>query len=157
MARREQSQAKIAGLHPIVFITGMVSLLTDLSSQMIVPALPLFLTTVLHVQVAEIGVIEGIAESTASILKLFSGWISDRIGRRKPLMLAGYGFSNLIKPLFALTATWGQVLAIRFLDRFGSSPPCSLWGTRRMRSWCFGHRTWGWPVDWLRSPTLPSM
>ncbi|MCL6517077.1 MAG: MFS transporter [Alicyclobacillus sp.] len=102
-----------------MFVTGLVSLFTDLSSEMIVPVLPLFLTAVLHVQAGEIGVIEGIAESTASVLKLFSGWLSDQMGRRKPLMLAGYGFSNLIKPLFAVCTSWGQVLFIRFADRFG--------------------------------------
>ncbi|MFC4768181.1 MFS transporter [Effusibacillus consociatus] len=75
----------------MILVLGFVSLLTDLSSHMIVPVLPLFLTSVLHVQVGTVGVIEGIAESTASVLKLFSGWISDRFGRRKPLMVAGYG------------------------------------------------------------------
>ncbi|WP_303802886.1 MFS transporter [Alicyclobacillus macrosporangiidus] len=114
-----QNERKVAGLNPVIFVTGLVSLFTDLSSEMIVPVLPLFLTSVLQVQVGEVGVIEGIAESTASVLKLFSGWISDRMGRRKPLMLAGYGFSNLVKPLFALSTSWGQVLAIRFADRFG--------------------------------------
>ncbi|WP_018131921.1 MFS transporter [Effusibacillus pohliae] len=102
-----------------MLVVGWVSLFTDVSSEMIVPILPLFLTTVLHVQTATIGLIEGIAESTVSILKLFSGWLSDRIGRRKPLMIVGYGLSNLVKPLFALSTTWGQVLAIRFADRFG--------------------------------------
>ncbi|UOF90289.1 MFS transporter [Fodinisporobacter ferrooxydans] len=106
-------------MNSAIFFIAMVSLFTDLSSQMIVPILPLFLTAVLHVQVGTVGLIEGIAESTASILKLFSGWFSDRIGRRKPLMIAGYGVSNLVKPLFALSASWGQVLAIRFADRLG--------------------------------------
>lgn len=113
------SQRTRLGIAPVIFIVGMISLLTDMSSEMIVPVLPLFLTTVLHVPIAAIGVIEGIAESTASVLKLFSGWISDRMGRRKPLMIIGYGGSNLIKPLFALCSTWGQVLTIRFADRFG--------------------------------------
>ncbi|MCQ6282217.1 MFS transporter [Bacillus sp. EB600] len=102
-----------------MFVLGMVSLLTDLSSQMIVPVLPLYLTTVLHVQVGTVGIIEGIAESTASVLKFFSGWISDQFGKRKLLMVVGYGLSNLIKPFFALSSSWGQVLFIRFADRFG--------------------------------------
>jgi MFS family permease len=106
-------------MNRVIFITGLVSLFTDLSSEMIVPVLPLYLTAVLHVSTGDIGIIEGIAESTASVLKLFSGWLSDKIGRRKPLMVAGYGFSNLIKPLFALTNSWTQVLCIRFADRFG--------------------------------------
>jgi MFS family permease len=113
-----QNERKIAGLNPVIFVTGLVSLFTDLSSEMMVPVLPLFLTSVLQVQVGEVGVMEGIAESTASVLKLFSGCISDRIGRRKPLMLAGYGFSNLVKPLFAVSTSWDQVLAIRFVDQF---------------------------------------
>ncbi|WML48154.1 MFS transporter [Neobacillus sp. PS3-34] len=112
-------EKKVFGVSSIIFWVGVVSLLTDLSSEMIVPILPLFLTGVLHTQIMTIGIIEGIAESTASILKLFSGWLSDRMGKRKPLMLAGYGFSNLIKPLFALTTSGWQVLLIRFGDRFG--------------------------------------
>lgn len=106
-------------LHSAIFITGLVSLFTDLSSEMIVPILPLFLSSVLHVQISTIGLIEGIAEATASILKLFSGWLADRMGRSKPLMIVGYGFSNLVKPLFALSSSWGQVLTVRFADRLG--------------------------------------
>jgi MFS family permease len=106
-------------MSPVIFIVGLVSLLTDLSRQMIVPILPLCLTTVLHVQVGTLGVMEGIAESTASILKLFSGWMTDRVGKRKLLMVVGYGLSNMVKPFFALSASWGQVLVIRFADRFG--------------------------------------
>lgn len=103
----------------IIIVTGLTSLLTDFSSEMIVPILPLFLTSVLHVTVSDVGVIEGIAESTASVLKLFSGWISDRLGRRKPLIVLGYALSNITKPLFALSGSWGQVLAVRFVDRIG--------------------------------------
>ncbi|MCL5045303.1 MAG: MFS transporter [Actinobacteria bacterium] len=100
-------------------VAGLVSLFTDISSEMIVPVLPLFLANTLKVPTGAIGVIEGIAESTASILKVFSGWLSDRVSRRKPLMVAGYGFSNVIKPLFGFATSWGQVLVIRFADRFG--------------------------------------
>ncbi|MEB3103138.1 MFS transporter [Ferviditalea candida] len=107
------------GLNSTIVVLGLVSLFTDLSSEMIIPVLPLFLTSVLHVQAGAIGVIEGLAESTASVLKLFSGWFSDRIGKRKPLMVFGYGLSNLVKPLFAVSASWGQVLGIRLADRFG--------------------------------------
>ncbi|TCP57885.1 Na+/melibiose symporter-like transporter [Tumebacillus sp. BK434] len=112
-------QHRLFGMNRIIFVIGLVSFLTDLSSQMIVPILPLYLTTVLHVQVATVGVIEGIAESIASILKWLSGWASDRYGKSKPLMVAGYALSNLVKPLFALSTTWGQILAIRLADRFG--------------------------------------
>lgn len=108
-----------SGITRNVFVAGLVSLFTDISSEMIVPILPLFLTLTLKVPPTAIGLIEGLAESTASILKLFSGWFSDRMGRRKPLMLAGYGFSNIVKPLFGFSTSWGQVLTIRFADRFG--------------------------------------
>ncbi|BCJ86744.1 MFS transporter [Effusibacillus dendaii] len=116
---KSSKRKSFLGLTPVILVLGLVSLLTDLSSQMIVPVLPLFLTSVLHVQIEAVGIIEGIAESTASVLKLFSGWISDHFGRRKPLMIVGYGLSNLVKPFFALSSSWGQVLAIRFADRFG--------------------------------------
>jgi MFS family permease len=106
-------------MNPVILIVGMVSFLTDLSSQMIVPILPLYLTTVLHVQVGTVGVIEGIGESIASILKWLSGWMADRYGKSKTLMVAGYALSNLVKPLFGFSTTWGQVLAIRLADRFG--------------------------------------
>jgi MFS family permease len=106
-------------MNPVILVLGFVSLFTDLSSNMIVPILPLYLTTVLHVSVGSIGIIEGIAESTASVLKLFSGWITDRLGKYKLLMLIGYGLSNMTKPLFALSATWSQVLMVRFSDRIG--------------------------------------
>jgi MFS family permease len=119
MESKKELKRQFFGLNIFIFVLGLVSLLTDLSSQMIVPILPLYLTSVLHVQVGTVGIIEGIAESTASILKFFSGWISDRFGKRKWLMVIGYGLSNLIKPFFALSSTWGQVLFIRFADRFG--------------------------------------
>ncbi|MDP4087064.1 MAG: MFS transporter [Bacillota bacterium] len=109
----------LIGVSSIIFWVGCISFLTDLSSEMIVPILPLFLTSVLHTQVGTIGIIEGVAESTASVLKLFSGWLSDQMGKRKPLMMIGYGLSNLIKPLFAITTSGWQVLLIRFGDRFG--------------------------------------
>lgn len=88
-----------------VFAAGLVSLFTDISSEMIVPILPLFLTSVLGAPVAALGLIEGVAESTASLLRVFAGWISDRTGRRKPLMLLGYGLANLTKLLLALSTS----------------------------------------------------
>ncbi|MDP2859614.1 MAG: MFS transporter [Bacillota bacterium] len=93
-------------LHANVWVTGMISLFTDISSEMIVPVLPLFMTNVLGVAATSIGIIEGIAESTASILKVFSGWISDRAGKRKPMMVLGYGVANLVKPFFAWLAVF---------------------------------------------------
>ncbi|MCZ8515082.1 MFS transporter [Paenibacillus filicis] len=134
-------------MNRVIVVLGLVSFFTDLSSNMIVPILPLYLTSVLHVQVQNIGIIEGIAESTASILKLFSGWITDRVGKHKLQMLIGYGLSNLTKPLFALSATWGQVLMIRFSDRFGkgirTSPRDALVAdstTKEERGKAFGFR-----------------
>ena len=91
----------------------------DFSSEMVYPLVPLFLSSVLGVQKSVIGLIEGIAESTASLLKVFSGWLSDRLGRRKWLMAIGYGISTLSRPLVATAPNWGQVLASRFMDRFG--------------------------------------
>ena len=91
----------------------------DVSSEMIYPLVPLFLANVLGVNKSVIGLIEGIAESTASILKIFSGWFSDKIGNRKWLMAAGYGISTLSRPIAALAAGWQQVLGSRFIDRFG--------------------------------------
>ncbi len=107
-------------LSPTVKALGVVSLLTDLSSEITVRTLPLFLANVLGVGTAIIGLIEGIAESTATLLKLVSGPLSDRIGRRKALALWGYGLSSFTKPLlYFATAGWQLVLAVRFLDRVG--------------------------------------
>ena len=101
-----------------VWVAGLVSLFTDISSEMIVPVLPLYLTGVLGAPAMVVGLIEGVAETSASLTKSVSGWLSDQVGRRKPLMVFGYGLSNLIKPLLGLTTGAGQVLAIRFADRF---------------------------------------
>ncbi len=91
----------------------------DISSEMIYPLVPLFLANILGVNKSIIGLIEGIAESTASLLKVFSGWYSDRIGNRKWLMVAGYGISTLSRPILALAAGWHHVMGFRFVDRFG--------------------------------------
>ena len=102
-----------------VWALGLVSLFMDLSSEIIHALLPLFLTTTLGVSVAIVGLIDGISEATASISKVFSGYISDRIGRRKPLILLGYGLGALSKSLFALAGTAPVVLGARFADRIG--------------------------------------
>ncbi len=102
-----------------VWILGVVSFLTDASSDMIYPLLPLFLSEVLGSSVLFIGLIEGVAESTASILKIYSGWLSDKLRKRKLLVSVGYGLATLAKPILsATTASW-QVLGLRFADRFG--------------------------------------
>ncbi len=102
-----------------VWVLGLVSLLMDTSSEMIHALLPLFLTVTLGASVALVGLIEGVAELTASIVKLFSGYLSDWFGRRKPLILMGYGLGALSKPFFALATTPLIVFAARFADRIG--------------------------------------
>lgn len=102
-----------------VWMLGFVSLFMDLSSEIIHALLPLFLTTTLGVSVAVVGAIDGVAEATASITKVFSGYVSDRIGKRRPLILIGYGLAALTKPLFALAGTAPVVLGARFADRIG--------------------------------------
>lgn len=108
-----------ARLHRNVVALGLVSLLTDFSSEMIYPLLPVFLTTTLGAGPAALGVIEGVAETTASLLKLFSGVWADRTGRKKPLVVSGYGLSAAMRPLVGLATSWGHVLAVRFSDRIG--------------------------------------
>jgi len=102
-----------------VFWMGITSLFTDISSEMIYPILPIFLTSYLGVSKAFLGLIEGVAESTASILKIFSGWFSDRFRRRKPPVVWGYSLSALSKPLLALSTSGIHVLFLRFFDRVG--------------------------------------
>jgi MFS family permease len=98
---------------------GLVSFFMDVSSEIVHALLPLFLTTTLGVSVAMVGLIDGIAESTAATSKVFSGYVSDRIGRRKPLILLGYGLGALSKPFFAIAGGASLVLAARFADRIG--------------------------------------
>ncbi|MCS7065354.1 MAG: MFS transporter [Fimbriimonadales bacterium] len=107
-----------ARLPKAVVALGAVSLLNDISSEMIYPLLPLFLAQ-LGASVAFIGLIEGIAETTASLLKLVSGWLADRFGRYRQLTAFGYGLSVLTRPLLALTTAPWQVLGLRFADRLG--------------------------------------
>ena len=119
MAKTEAIRDQAIPLDPTVRALGVVSLLNDFSSEVAVRTLPLFLANVLGVRIGIIGLIEGIAESTATLLKLVSGYLSDRTGRRKALALWGYGFSNLTKPLLYFATSWGLVLVVRFLDRVG--------------------------------------
>jgi len=98
-------------------LLGWVSLLNDIASEMILPLLPLFLVQNLGVSRTFLGVIEGVSESAASFLKLFSGWVSDQVKKRKPLLYIGYGVSTFLKPLFALVTNGWQAMAIRWGDR----------------------------------------
>lgn len=104
-----------------VFTLGIVSLFTDLSSEMIYPLLPVFFTGLVPAGLAAVyvGIMEGIAESSASILKLVSGRLSDRLGRRKILVVTGYGLSTACRPLMAMAAVGWQIIALRFADRVG--------------------------------------
>jgi len=102
-----------------VYAIGLVSLLNDASSEIIYPLLPVFLSAVLGAPASAIGVIEGAAESISSLLKLFAGNLSDRIGKRKALVVGGYAVANTVRPLLAFASNWYQVLAIRLVDRVG--------------------------------------
>ena len=112
-------RGKIFGLNPNVFFLGMVSLLTDVSSEMIFTLLPLFLSNVLGAATTIIGLIGGLSESADAVFRIFSGWVSDRVGRRKSLAVLGYSISTIAKPFMYLATSWGGVLAIRFGDRVG--------------------------------------
>ena len=102
-----------------VVVLCLVSFLNDAASEMITPLLPIFLTATLGAGPAVVGLVEGLAEATASVLKLISGRLADRGIPAKSLVLSGYGLSNLARPLIGLAAAWVAVLLLRFLDRVG--------------------------------------
>jgi MFS family permease len=108
-----------SGLTRNVTFLGIVSGLTDISSEMLYPIVPVFLTAVLGAPMQVVGVIEGAAEATASFVKILGGRLSDRSGRRKPFVVGGYSLSAVAKPLLALASTWHFVLFARFVDRMG--------------------------------------
>ena len=107
------------GLPRNVVAIGLVSLLNDASSEIIYPLLPVFLAGSLGASARVIGTIEGLAESISSLLKLFAGYLSDRLAKRKLLVVAGYSLASIARPLLAFAHSWGQVLAIRLTDRVG--------------------------------------
>ena len=102
-----------------IWMIGFVSLLMDISSELVLSLLPVFMVTALGIPPLAVGLIEGASEATAMIVKVFSGVLSDAVGKRKPLALLGYGLSALVKPLFALATTASSVFAARFVDRIG--------------------------------------
>jgi len=102
-----------------ILTMGLTSFFNDVASEMIYPIVPIFLTSVLGAPVAIVGLIEGVAESTASILKVISGWLSDKYQKRKSFVIAGYSFSTISKILLSLAYSWPFVLFARFIDRFG--------------------------------------
>jgi len=116
---RNRKSGIFRGITRNLFLLGLVSLFTDLSSQMVFPLIPLYLVSVLGAGASVVGICEGAAETTASLIKVFSGYWSDRVKRRKPFVLIGYSFSAITKPLFALAKVWPLVLAIRVLERIG--------------------------------------
>jgi MFS family permease len=111
--------ANLRRLHPNIWVVTATSFLTDISSEMIVYLIPLFLANVLGVRTAVIGLIDGIAETTASLLKIYSGALSDKLGKRKGLAVLGYGLSTIAKPFLYFANSWGWVLGVRFADRTG--------------------------------------
>jgi MFS family permease len=102
-----------------VWAVGLTSFFMDISSEMVINIIPLFLANVLGVQTSIIGLVEGVAEATASLLKIFSGWLSDKLGGRKKLAVAGYSLSALTKPFFYFANTWGMIAGVRWADRVG--------------------------------------
>lgn len=112
-------QNRLRRLPRNVWVLTITSLLNDISSEMLINLVPFFLANVLGVRTAIIGLIEGIAETTASLLKIFFGMLSDRFGRRKPFVVAGYALSASTKPLLYFASAWGWVLGVRVADRVG--------------------------------------
>jgi MFS family permease len=122
MTESETTISQEAGLRTLprnVWAVSLTSFFMDISSEMVINILPLFLSNVLGVKTNVIGLIEGIAEATASLLKVFSGWLSDKLRARKWLAVAGYGLSALAKPFFYVANSWGAVAGVRWADRVG--------------------------------------
>ena len=116
---KDAAAGKIWGFNRNVFFLGVVSFLTDVSSEMIFTLIPLFLSNVLGAATTIIGLVGGLSESLDALFRIFSGWFSDRIGKRKSLAVAGYSISTIAKPFMYLASTWGIVLGVKFGDRIG--------------------------------------
>ena len=112
-------KARIKDLPRNVWAVSLTSFFMDISSEMVINIIPLFLSNVLGIKTNIIGIIEGVAEATASVLKVFSGWLSDKLRGRKWIAVLGYGISALAKPFFYFANSWGAVASIRWLDRIG--------------------------------------
>ena len=122
MDKSEIVETKRPGVRDLprnVWAVSLTSFFMDVSSEMVINILPLFLANVLGVQTEIIGLIEGIAEATSSLLKIFSGWLSDKLGGRKWIAVAGYGLSAISKPFFYIANTWELVAGVRWADRVG--------------------------------------
>src|SRR5688572_17385002 len=112
----------VAAMTPLprpVRLLGWVSLLTDAATEAVYPLLPVFITQVLGGPPVALGIVEGAADATSSVLKIVSGRWSDRLGARKPIVLLGYSLSSLVRPFIAITSTWAHVFALRVIDRVG--------------------------------------
>lgn len=116
---RPVAPSLFSGLSRSAIIIGLVSLLSDISGEMIYPILPLFLTETLHAPATVVGLIEGVAVGASTAIGGLSGWLSDRIGRRKPIAFAGYALTAVTRPVIAAAQVWPVVLAARFVERFG--------------------------------------
>jgi MFS family permease len=119
MNHTNKSHTRIRDLPRNVWAVSLTSFFMDISSEMVINILPLFLSNVLGVKTSIIGIIEGVAEATASILKVFSGWLSDKLGGRKWIAVAGYAISAVSKPFFYIAKSWGMVAGVRWADRVG--------------------------------------
>ena len=113
------SNSNLKSLPRNVWAVSLTSFFMDISSEMVINILPLFLFNVLGVKTPVIGLIEGVAESTSSLLKLFSGWLSDKLGERKWLAVTGYALSAITKPFFYIAGSWAAVAGVRWVDRLG--------------------------------------
>jgi MFS family permease len=116
---RSNTSSLFTGVSSSAIIIGFVSLFSDISGEMIYPILPLFLTETLNAPATVVGLIEGIAVGTGNAIGGFSGWISDRLGRRKPVAFFGYALTAATRPVIAAAQVWPLVLAARFAERFG--------------------------------------
>jgi len=119
MPRRTKGRY-FAGLSRNTFLLAFASLFADISTEMLYPVLPIFLTQTLKASGSIVGLVEGIAQATQNIVQGFSGWLSDKLQRRKPIALVGYTLAAVAKPLMGLATAWPGVLGGRFLDRLGA-------------------------------------
>jgi MFS family permease len=115
-----RKQKYFSGLTKNTFLLAFASLFADISTEMLYPVLPVYLTQILKANGSVVGLVEGVAGTTQNIVQGFSGWISDKIQKRKPVALAGYLMAAISKPLIGLAPGWGGIMGARFLDRFGS-------------------------------------
>ena len=114
-----EKRSRIKGLPRNIWAVSLTSFFMDISSEMVINLVPLFLSNALGVKANIIGLIEGVAESTASILKVFSGWLSDKLKARKWPAVLGYALSAFSKPFFYFASSWGWVAGVRWADRVG--------------------------------------